>query len=427
MDCGSSSILPNGHCSILPITPTDGQIFIDKEMVKWIYNASNDLWERSGTSATIPLVSSTNIGYISYKDKALLDSIPAVPGGFGIITDTKLLLKSESNPEGVISGDIQLKSESLDIACANADGIRLDCSTPPSLECITSTELVPGFTFRLSKKFLDTLVFNLPGPQGKTGHKGAKGPQGKPGYNGGPPGAKGKPGEDIEELCTLTGVVYNDIEGITDTAIVDMDILDDDGHGCKLSVTKAKLNIPGDVPADKLYALPLNRYLVYEPEPDEGTCAISRLTKWKLKKDPGDNTPTNLNLIRLATGSDQNTDQPVGFNANMTLRQFITGIVTAYQKKLTKIDKLYGKHVKEYINNLDNKARTILSNLANELSMCEFDLPAVEYCITFSDNDCLPPSPVGTAAAKASNDSVKVGNRQINALNMGSRRWRVKQ
>ena len=115
MNCGNSTLLPNGQCSVLPVIPTDGQIFIDKELVKWIYNAATDFWERSGTTASIPLVTATNAGYLSYSDKSLLDSIPAVPGSFGIITDTKLLLQSDSNPDGVIRGDIQLNSDSLDI------------------------------------------------------------------------------------------------------------------------------------------------------------------------------------------------------------------------------------------------------------------------------------------------------------------------
>jgi len=134
MNCEKSSILTNGQCSVLPISPTNGQEFVDGELVKWIYNSSIDLWERSGTVTTVPLASSTNVGYVSSRDKSLLDRVPPVPGGFGIITDTKLLLQSPSNPDGVIRGDIELRSDSLDIICVNPEGIKLNCNNYLYLE-----------------------------------------------------------------------------------------------------------------------------------------------------------------------------------------------------------------------------------------------------------------------------------------------------
>ena len=110
-----SSILPHDKCTILPIIPTDGQRFVDAQMVQWIFNAKFGVWERRGTVEDIPLATLDVSGYMSPQDKNMLDGVPAIGGGFGIITDTKLLLKSQTNPEGIITGDIVLRSESLDI------------------------------------------------------------------------------------------------------------------------------------------------------------------------------------------------------------------------------------------------------------------------------------------------------------------------
>jgi hypothetical protein len=233
----------------------------------------------------------------------------------------------------------------------------------------------------------------MAGPQGKKGYTGDKGITGKHGFVGGPVGRSGSIGENIDELCQLAGVRYNDIDGVSDTAIVDLDI-SDNGNGCNLILKKAKLNIPGDIPADKIIASLINRNIVYNADPNPSTCSLTRLSDWKLVKDIGDNTPMNLNLLRLSTGSDTSVD-PVGVNNNLTLRQFVKEIVAEYKDKLTKIDRDYGKQAKEHITNIDNKARTILSDLANQLSMCEFNLPAVEFGITFTgcDQPPLPPPP----------------------------------
>ena len=47
----ASSILPNDRSTTLPILPTDGQRFVDAQMVQWIYNGKEGIWERRGTTA----------------------------------------------------------------------------------------------------------------------------------------------------------------------------------------------------------------------------------------------------------------------------------------------------------------------------------------------------------------------------------------
>lgn len=365
--------------SILPTTPTDGQIFVDSEMVKWIYNANLDLWEKAGTTTGVPLASDSTDGYMSYTDKQLLDSIPAVPGGFGIITDTKLLLQSEANPEGVISGDIKLLSDSLDIQCVDVNNTIINY-TPIDTGCPrrTAQQEYPGLSFRLSDRFLDSLIVNLPGNTGRKGNKGPKGITGKPGFSGGPAGRTGISGSNIDELATLQSVKFNDIDGVTDTAIVRMQLIDT-GNGCKLVMDKSRLNTPVSAPADKVIAKPTSPSLSF----GSSSCATG-MKDWKLSG--------NVNLVRLPIGAGSDSSA-VGFNSGYNLSTFVTEIVAEYEKILKKVDQEYGKEAKEYVIGVDKRAREILNDLAGELTSCEFNLPAVEYCITFTGCDQPPADP----------------------------------
>lgn len=428
----SSTVLPNDRVSFLPSNPTDGQIFIDSEFVQWIYEANAKVWERRGVVESIPLASEDITGLLAPSDKSLIDRVPAVPGGFGIIVDTKLLLKSPDNPEGVIQGDIKLKSESLDIVCVSAVGTKITSCGGVAQECSAGGvgTATPGLQFSLSDKFLDTLITDLPGPKGKTGEKGDKGDTGPDGFSLGPQGLKGEAGANIGELCTLTGVTYRDIEGFTDTPIVGLNLVDNDGHGCKLIVTKARINIDPNRPADKVAPTPLSRSVIYPEDPDTAICDLTRLNDWSLAQPSTDTTPLNLQLLRLAKGSNDREDEPVGFNGTMTLDAFVGDVVAEYQSRLTKLDKQWGKEAKSHIEDIDTKARTILSNLANDLSQCEFSLPAVEYCITFTgcDQPTPPasPSPAASSLASRINEQSLSGNRRLGQVSMGTRKWNVK-
>lgn len=394
MDCGQSALLPDGVCAFLPTAPTDGQVYIDKQFVKWVYSSSSDLWERSGTATTVPLATDTAPGYMSYRDKALLDKILAVPGGFGIVTDSKLLLQSDTNPDGVIRGNIQLKSESLDIVCVSGADVKLDCALSDVSPCANNQEALPGLAFKLSEKFLSSFIVNFPGAKGKMGIKGRKGPTGKPGFAGGPKGRTGPPGDDASVSGGFEGVTFRDINGITDNAIVRLDVANNPSGGQKLIVTRTKLNIPEIIAARRIVAAPLIRGISYRPDPDPGKCRINRLNNYTLTQPTGDPTPLNVHLLRLAFGATQETDTPVGFENTITLVDFVAAYVKGYQYKLREIDKKYGAIVKAYIEELDAKAKAILADLANQLALCEFNLPAVEYCITYYGCDQpAPPAP----------------------------------
>ena len=393
-----STILPNNRKTWLPITPRDGQVFVDKDFVRWVYNSDLSAWERSGTVDAVPLATGDTVGYMSSDDKRLLDGTKEVGGDFGLIVDTKLILQSPTNPDGIIQGDIELRSDSLDITCVDPNNRKLKYVPKSSIECVISNEdgtyNAPGLSFKLSKKFLDTLYINIPGPKGKEGFFGDKGEQGEPGWSEGPQGLKGKPGADIDELYELTGIKLTNKDGMTDESIVDLKLMDDNGHGCKLVVTKSKLNISGNEPADKIIAGQISRSVVYPDNPNENECSLTRMNNFRIVKPSSDSTPLNIQLLRLPKGSNDR-EEPIGFNA-FSLTDFVNGVVGEYMDQLVKIDAAWGKQVKEYIEGIDDKARTILSSLANELAMCEFNLPAVEYGIVFEE--CysypeIPPTP----------------------------------
>ena len=412
-----------GRHTVFPALPTDGQIFIDGELVRWIFDTETELWERAGTVDNIPLATTDSSGLLSRQLKKIIDNTPAVGGGFGLIVDPKLLLTSPTNPDGVIKGDIELKSESLDITCVGPDKIKLntDCP-PPVLECEYPNDRTSGLSFSLSEKFLSTLFVDLTGPKGKKGFPGSKGDHGDHGFSEGPDGDEGQPGKNIDELCELTAINYKDIDGLTDVAIVDLNIVDDDGHGCKLIVTKARLDIPDNRAADKITTTVLSRSVIYDPDPDEVICDVTHLDDWRLAQPDGDETPLNIQLLRLPKGSNDRENDPMELNGILTLEDFVGDIAAEYKDRLSKIDKSWGKQVKEYIESVDDRARGILSDLAHQLAVCEWNLPAMEYCLTF--RRCASPTPV--AAGRANHFNPQIRQADTGKMQVGAKNWRLR-
>ena len=425
----SSSILPNGKCSKLPFIPTDGQVFIDSQRVQWIFSAESGVWERRGTADDIPLASSDQSGLMSPQQKNMLDKVPAVGGGFGIITDAKAILSNKDNPAGVISGDIKIKSESLDVDCIGYNGKVYDNScVPPSGDIICDQtkdgDDVTGLKFKLSEKFLKTLFVDAGGQKGKTGFKGTKGDKGEDGWiPNGPKGKTGLPGEDIEQLCELEDVIYRDIPGLADQAIVRMNLLNEDS-GCKLVVYKAKIQSTVEQVAHRVKPTQVSRTLSF-PESTKN-CNIDSLLDYKILQASGDTSKSDLQILRLPKESDF---EDVNFDGSLSLTGLISAIADPYRDELKEADKTWGAQVKKYIESLDASARTILSGLANELAQCEFNLPAVEYCITFDPCDVPPPiSPPFRAASSslAVHEDVAASGQKVNTFGMGDRNWNVK-
>src|SRR4051812_46984444 len=116
------------NTAVLPSRPFDGQSFIGSDGMRWRYDGGIDAWVAVGLVSDLPtmtdeLAALGEVGLLSAADKALVDALPSVGGGLGIIVRPQLLLSSPDNPDGIISGDIELRSESLDVTCVTAAGL----------------------------------------------------------------------------------------------------------------------------------------------------------------------------------------------------------------------------------------------------------------------------------------------------------------
>jgi hypothetical protein len=372
-----STLLADGQPSFLPGVPVDGQEFIDYERVRWVYNATLEAWERAGIVEQLPRVSATQDGLLSYLDKQLIDNLPEVIGGFGIIVPNSRLYGTPGNPEGVLTGDIELVSETLDITCVGADRLKLDCKVTTDIDCVGAGGSRVGLSFKLSDKFLNNFRVTIRGAPGTDGPTGATGPTGAHGFSQGPAGIPGLPGETITEAQQLTGVAYEDLDDLTSQAVVRLrldNVTDESGLslGPRLQVTSGRLDTDG--PAINVIATPTVRTVTYADDP--GQCDLTRITDWKLNGDGAG--PVDLQLLQMPKqgGPQHSTTVP--------LSDLVTAIVTFYLEKLRKLDAAWGSAVKKYMEETDAQARTLLSELANNLSECEFSLPATDYCIVLS-------------------------------------------
>jgi len=372
------TVVPSSPPTLLPITPNDGQIFLDHENVQWRYNIEQDIWLKYAAIEVLPLATETNSGLMSGAHKTLLNNVPTTPGGFGIVIPHSI--------EPIV-GDIELLSNSLNIECVTTDNqpINPDC-VYSGVACEGLLNNYPGFNFSLSHDFLNNLVVNFPGQAGPRGVQGVTGPQGALGWSLGPKGIQGTTGIGTTVECTLGKIIYQDIPGVTDKAIVNLQINQDT---CTLQYTVAKIQMSNG-PAQELVATPLTRSIGYPNTVQRGNCDVTaRLNDWILYQPSGDTTPLNMQLVRLAKNANIDTHAGNAFNT-YPLVEFINDIVDNYQTQLEHNYTTWESQVKTYVQAIDNSARDILSGLANELAQCEFNLPA-QVCVSITPKPTPPP------------------------------------
>ena len=292
--------------------------------------------------------------------------MPAYPGAFGIIVDPKGILKTSDNPDGVISGDIVILSDSIDI----------NLTTQTASQSDQASNIAK---LQLSEKFLESIIIKLCGRPGKKGDTGLTGPRGEHGFSDEPRGDKGLKGDNIDKLCKLTCVSYDDSDEITTSAVIDMRLIKTI-NGTKLLLTKSQLNIDDSSPADSIVSTPLSRTLTYE---NDANCSAINLDKWTLNQPANDPTPLDIRLLRLP--DDNSCQDSLSLNATMSLNDFVSDIVGEYKKRLLDLDDKWGKQAKSHIESIDKSARTILAELTNELTKCEFNLPAVDWAVTIEE------------------------------------------
>ena len=363
--------------STLPTRPFDGQEFIDFEGVKWIFDTEKNCWTRSGKVPNIPLASSGQPGLMSSKLKGFVDTIQNKGGGFGIIVDPKLSVRTEDNPDGIIFGDIELVSNSLDIDCVFANGkpIPDDCTIvqfSPEVD-----ELPPGFDVNFKEQFLSIMCAEIPGGPGPQGDEGDDGNPGLPGTGDGPQGDSGDPGEDATEAATFTSILIEDIDDIFDTAVINLEL---DSPTGKLFVTKSKVKVPEDESiADQLVTSPITRSMEFSDgfiydllSPTTDLIDLDpTIAAYPSGFVPGRNpAETQVNVIKL-------TD-------------YLNRVTGFYDDKLTALANDYDKQLEKFFKTLDDDARQKLDIISEELANCEFQLP-LQYCLGIGPSDCSAP------------------------------------
>lgn len=384
----ASFLSNNGVSTFLPSKAFSGQIYVDQNGDKWVYNGLESVWELSGPAAVTPLVSDKISGIISAEDKQFIDSIPEKPGGFSIVVQPQAVLVTPTNPEGTINGKIMLVSDSLSISCAVGETQTAAYCKPGTLQ-ILQCENIKNFqaiSVKLTEEFIRTLIIKPPIATGAKGATGVQGSRGAPGFSEGPAGIVGTAGQNSTQNCTLNSIVYQDLETVTDKAVVDLAVLDTGGYGCKMVLTNAPITAPSIV-ADQLSPTTIGRSIQY-PEVTTDICKASRLNDYTYIVPTGD-TVGELYLTRVPDNGAVTSRTEL--NNTYSLRTFIQDMVDYYIAELRKVDVEYGKTVKAYVGAVDSKARSNLSNLADQLTGCQFNLPSIEYAISFV-NCSAPPN-----------------------------------
>lgn len=373
----------------LPQYPYDSQIFVSTDRIRWQWSEALDVWIRTGTADTLPIVTEEYAGLLSAKDKQLLDSVPAVGGAFGIIVAPQLILSSPENRDGIVVGPITLHSDSIDISCVAADGTPLKAGQGAIQDVpnVTSPGMLPGLQLSLSEKFLNTMCLEISGPQGPQGPKGLQGAHGQDGFTDGPAGERGDPGVAAASSARLTEITVVETDTITDHAVVAVQL---DSAAGRFSYTVAKMNVPeDDEPADQFTAIPIQRSLVYPTLADSPSMYVV-LDDWQLQIPPGDALPDDPEVLLLQIPADLAVGDTTDIKP-IKLTDYIRGVTAIYKAKLTTFQETWLQQMKEFISGKDSAARTALATIAQQVAECEFKRP-IEFCLGVQPADCLATS-----------------------------------
>jgi hypothetical protein len=309
------------------------------------------------------------------------DSASAQPGDtFEIVEPVAI------NDDGVIQGDIELVSESLDISCVDHKGeaVSFDGSCNVNQLFVDDPENPPGLDIKINETFLDQFCVSIPAHPGPVGDRGEVGDKGDDGHGDGPQGLKGATGLDAPAIGNkFTGIKFNDVDDIYDTAVVAMEL---DSPNGKLHVVKAKIRTPDSSrAADQIIASAVSRdvqftdsdftYNILMPNGDSIGIADVELMHYPQGFVPpqvqGENRPstTEANVVKLSA--------------------VIDAMVSHYETKLEEASLNYDEQIKPFIESKDAEARSILNSLADEVAKCEWNMP-IEFCLGISPQDCSP-------------------------------------
>lgn len=355
---------------ILPQDPFDGQEFIDAFRVRWVYNAEDDTWNKAGVASDVPVARSeddpegpTN-GLMSAKDKILLDGTKNKGGGFGIILKPGYFLSEKYAADNILTGDVEIVSESL----------AFDCSGTVEDANYSS---IPTVRVGLSQDFLDSYALEIRGPQGPRGDKGDKGRDGRPGTGDGPQGDPGDDGEDATEAHAFTGIKYEELDEIYNSAVVNLRL---DAPAGVLEVTKAMMDVPdSDKPARRVAASPVIRGIEF---------SSTNLDDWQLLAPSDDPASTvDLNIVKLPKGWTGESENPVPV-IPVRLTELTDALVNYYKDLGDKQRATWDKQLREWAIELDKAARDALHDQAIKLAECQFEAP-LEFCLGIEPQECI--------------------------------------
>ncbi|MDP6585773.1 MAG: hypothetical protein QF535_14045 [Anaerolineales bacterium] len=368
---------------ILPSTPFDGQIFIDAFRVQWAYNAEDSAWHKTGVATDIPTArSDTDVlgptnGLFSAVDKSFLDSLKTKAGGFGLMLKPGYYLTEEAGADNVLTGDIQIVSQTLAFDCTTS-------TFPADDTREAALGGVPTVKVELNQNFLESYRLEIKGPQGKKGDTGTTGLDGRPGTGDGPTGDAGDDGDDAISH-TFTGIIYEELDEIFDTAVVGLSL---DASNGILEITKAKIDVPdNDKAASRVAASPVLRDIEF---------LSTDLSDWQLVGGADDSVTIDLNVVKLPkgwVGDVDNNPVPVG---SVKLSQLVGTLVDHYALEAAKVVTQWDTVLNEWAIARDKDARDVLLGLATQLAECEFQLP-IEICIGFEASSCYADGRLGRA------------------------------
>jgi hypothetical protein len=296
---------------------------------------------------------------------------------FEIIEPTAL------NLNGVIAGNIELVSESIDIECVDADNNQIDQECNPSSMRAVDGRL-PALDFKIGDLFKSTFCAQQPGCEGVRGDKGPKGLSGADGTGDGPQGEAGDPGIDAPNTpIQLDGVKIIDIDDIYDTAVIAVEVNQQSG---KLNIVKAKIRTPDDnTPANQLITTEVFREIEFTGDG----------FGFSLLKPPVD--PIGTEDVKIAYYP-QGFEIPSGGGINkplttpvsvMDLSGLLNEMCNFWQVKLDQINDDFNQQIKTFIESKDDEVRKNLAQLCQELSECEWEKP-IEFCIGTIASNCNP-------------------------------------
>ncbi len=357
-----------------PIRPFDGMKFIDAWRRLWIYNIETKSWRFSGYSADIPLADSSSIGLLSAEYKILLDSVPEKAGGFGILDKFSYGKTSAGGFNGIISGNIVLRSNSLTITCTDQNGrlITEECVTPPYSNDMPKT---PALDINYSVDFLDTLCIVVPGGPGHKGPKGKKGRKGIDGTGDGPQGEVGDSGVDAVGISTISEIRLVETDDFYSQAIVNMAFNQEESL---LELIKAPIAVPdGTTPVDQVVTSVIGRSIEF----------IGATWDYSLIK-PISDTTTDTSANCCVVGLPQDFDPKIANPSDMvrkTLSDYVDSVIAKYQAKIVEFTAIYDTQMKEFMFAKDDEARKALDALVQQLANLSFN-DTIEYCMSMENN-----------------------------------------